>query len=192
ESQERMLVIARPGRERDVERIFERWELHGTRIGEVTAEPRLKIFDTDQLVAELVPRSLADDAPEYDISETAAAFKRDEDEVAGARRGTRGPTWPREGPPSTTDTSSETPRTMAKIGLELLELLSSPAVASRRAIYRTYDQMVGTDTVVGPGADAAVMRIKGRADGIALAIDAQPRLAAIDPFVGAAAAVAEA
>src|SRR5256714_6654774 len=52
--------------------------------------------------------------------------------------------------------------------------------------------MVGTDTVVGPGADAAVMRIKGRADGIALAIDAQPRLAAIDPFVGAAAAVAEA
>ena len=59
-------------------------------------------------------------------------------------------------------------------------------------IYRTYDQMVGTDTVVGPGADAAVMRIKGRADGIALAIDAQPRLAAIDPFVGAAAAVAEA
>src|SRR5207302_8607693 len=76
--------------------------------------------------------------------------------------------------------------------LELLDLLASPAIASRRVIYRTYDQMVGTDTVVGPGADAAVMRIKGRADGIALAIDAQPRLAAIDPFVGAAAAVAEA
>jgi phosphoribosylformylglycinamidine synthase len=73
-----------------------------------------------------------------------------------------------------------------------LDLLASPAVASRKAIYRTYDQMVGTDTVVGPGADAAVMRIKGRADGIAIAIDAQPRLAAIDPFVGAAAAVAEA
>src|SRR2546423_9892412 len=52
--------------------------------------------------------------------------------------------------------------------------------------------MVGTDTVVGPGADAAVMRIKGRPDGIALAIDAQPRVAALDPFVGAAAAVAEA
>src|SRR5437879_13888648 len=80
----------------------------------------------------------------------------------------------------------------AKIGLELLDLLASPAIASRRLIYRTYDQMVGTDTVVGPGADAAVMRIKGRPDGIALAIDAQPRLAAIDPFVGAAAAVAEA
>src|SRR5438445_5849626 len=168
ESQERMLVIPRPGRERDVERIFKRWELHGTRIGEVTAEPLLKIFDADNLVAELPPRSLADDAPEYDIRELAASY--------------RGSTAP----------SPEPQRATAKIGLELLDLLASPAIASRRLIYRTYDQMVGTDTVVGPGAEAAVMRIKGRPDGIALAIDAQPRLAAIDPFVGAAAAVAEA
>jgi len=79
-----------------------------------------------------------------------------------------------------------------KIGEELLELLASPAVASRRILYRTYDQMVGTDTVVGPGGDAAVLRIKGRVDGIAVAVDAQPRVAAIDPYVGAAAAVAEA
>src|SRR2546428_179606 len=70
--------------------------------------------------------------------------------------------------------------------------LGSPAVASRRTLYRTYDQMVGPDTVLGPGADAAVMRIKGRPDGIAVTIDAQPRLAALDPFVGAASAVAEA
>jgi phosphoribosylformylglycinamidine synthase len=88
--------------------------------------------------------------------------------------------------------ASSPPQTTAKIGVELLDLLASPAIASRRAIYRTYDQMVGTDTVVGPGADAAVMRIKGRPDGIALAIDAQPRVAALDPYVGAAAAVAEA
>ncbi len=79
-----------------------------------------------------------------------------------------------------------------KVGLELLELLASPRVASRRILYRTYDQMVGTDTVVGPGGDAAVLRIKGRRDGIATAIDAQPRIAAIDPFAGAAAAIAEA
>src|SRR5437867_5160343 len=205
ESQERMLVVARPGRERDVERIFERWELHGRRIGEVTAEPLLKIFDADQLVAELRPRSLADDAPEYDISELAASDRSESDEGAGARSGTGDPTakrpakadadagqWSTEGPASTTAPSADAQGRMAKIGLELLDLLASPAIASRRAIYRTYDQTVGTDTVVGPGADAAVMRIKGRADGIALAIDAQPRLAAIDPFVGAAAAVAEA
>jgi len=192
ESQERMLVVARPGRERDVERIFQRWELHGTRIGEVTAEPLLKIFDADELVAELPPRSLADDAPEYDISSLAAEYDRGEGEVTGARRGTGDPAWSTEGPPSTTGTSHETSGGPQKIGLELLDLLASPAIASRKVIYRTYDQMVGTDTVVGPGADAAVMRIKGRSDGIALAIDAQPRLAAIDPFVGAAAAVAEA
>src|SRR2546429_4902514 len=73
ESQERMLVIPRPGRERDVERIFARWELHGSRIGEVTADQLLEIPDGDQLVASLAPRALADDAPEYDISGLAAA-----------------------------------------------------------------------------------------------------------------------
>jgi len=191
ESQERMLVIARPGRERDVERIFKKWELHGSRIGEVTAEPTLLIYDGDDLVASLPPRSLADDAPEYDVASLADAF-------AASGEGSvvlGGPSLDHVGSrvPLRAPAPSPEPQAMtAKIGLELLDLLASPAIASRRVIYRTYDQMVGTDTVVGPGADAAVMRIKGRADGIALAIDAQPRLAAIDPFVGAAAAVAEA
>jgi len=192
ESQERMLVIARPGRERDVERIFQKWELHGSRIGQVTSDEVLEIRDGTDVVASLPPRSLADDAPEYEISGLAASYRSESAEGAGARSGTGDPTWSPEGPVSTTALSADAPRQTAKIGLELLDLLASPAIASRRAIYRTYDQMVGTDTVVGPGADAAVMRIKGRADGIALAIDAQPRLAAIDPFVGAAAAVAEA
>jgi phosphoribosylformylglycinamidine synthase len=188
ESQERMLVVARPGRERDVERIFERWELHGTRIGEVTAEPALLIYEANQLVATLPPRALADDAPEYDISDLAAAHAAE----AEASLVLLGP-LPHQGPLPLGPLSRGTePQATAKIGLELLELLASPAIASRKAIYRTYDQMVGTDTVVGPGADAAVMRIKGRADGIAIAIDAQPRLAALDPYVGAAAAVAEA
>ena len=202
ESQERMLVVARPGRERDVERTFSRWELHGARIGDVTADMLLEIREGDELVASLPPRALADDAPEYDISDLAAAYRRGSDGESVGAVGARDPNGSREGPASTTGSPSEphpppaaaasAAPTTAKIGLELLELLASPAVASRRLIYRTYDQMVGTDTVVGPGADAAVMRIKGRADGVALAIDAQPRLAALDPFVGAAAAVAEA
>ena len=192
ESQERMLVVARPGRERDVERIFTRWELHGTRIGEVTAQPLLEIFDGDDLVATLPPRALADDAPEYDISSLADAYSSVEGAAvlagpSGDHAGSPAPTAP-----SAPSSESSPSTALQKIGLELLDLLSSPAVASRRVIFRTYDQMVGTDTVVGPGADAAVMRIKGRADGIALAIDAQPRVAAIDPYVGAAAAVAEA
>ena len=192
ESQERMLVVARPGRERDVERIFKKWELHGSRIGQATSDEVLEIRDGTEVVASLPPRSLADDAPEYDIAELAASYRSESDEGAGARSGTGDPTRSTEGPASTTAPSADAQRQTAKIGLELLDLLASPAIASRRAIYRTYDQMVGTDTVVGPGADGAVMRIKGRADGIALAIDAQPRVAAIDPFVGAAAAVAEA
>ncbi len=173
ESQERMLVIARPGREAEVERVFGRWELHGTRIGTVSAEPLLEVREGDALVASLPPRLLADEAPEYDVTRWAA------DEAAG-----------RDASPDRGDVGAA--GQLQKIGLELLDVLGSPAVASRRVLYRTYDQMVGTDTVVGPGADAAVLRIKGRRDGIAIAIDAQPRVAAIDPFVGAACAVAEA
>ncbi len=169
ESQERMLVIARPGREADVERVFRQWELHGTRIGAVIEEPLLEVRAGGEIVASLPPRALADGAPEHDVTRWAA-------------------------PPAArvTTIAAEPPQELHKVGLELLDALGSPAVASRRVLYRTYDQMVGTDTVVGPGADAAVLRIKGRRDGIAIAIDAQPRLAAIDPFVGAAAAVAEA
>src|SRR5437868_12169639 len=122
ESPERMLVVARPGRERDVERIVNTWELHGTRIGEVTAEPTLLIYDADDLVATLPPRALADDAPEYDISSLANAY------AASA-----------ESPVAVGRPSPELQATTGKIGLELLELLSSPAIASRRAIYRTYD-----------------------------------------------------
>jgi len=171
ESQERMLVVARPGREREVERIFARWELHGTRIGEMTADQMLEIRDGERLVATLPPSVLADEAPEYDVREWA--------EAPGSRE-VEEPSLDLAAAPH------------QKVGHALLELLASPAIASRAVLYRTYDQMVGTDTVDGPGGDAAVLRLKGRADGIAISIDAQPRVAALDPFVGAASAVAEA
>jgi phosphoribosylformylglycinamidine synthase len=183
ESQERMLVVARPGRESDVERVFGRWELHGVRIGEITPEKVLTILSGDEIVATLPPALLADEAPEYDISEWAAAPRAggEVDGAASAADSDRG---------NVAAARGDAP--LHKIGLELLDLLASPAIASRAVIYRTYDQMVGTDTVLGPGSDAALLRIKGRADGIAIAIDAQPRVAALDPFVGAASAVAEA
>jgi phosphoribosylformylglycinamidine synthase len=204
ESQERMLVIARPGREREVEDTFRRWELHGTRIGEVIAEPVLEIRSGREVVASLPPKSLADDAPEYDVRAWARPparlhrpIERETSDGASPSVGVAPAhadvdTIPSiaAAVPGVAVASAE--RRLGKIGLELLDLLASPQIASRRAIYRTYDQMVGTDTVVGPGGDAAVLRIKGRGDGIAVAIDAQPRIAAIDPFVGAASAVAEA
>jgi phosphoribosylformylglycinamidine synthase len=169
ESQERMLMVARPGHEPEVEETIRRWGLHGTRIGEVTSEPVLEIRRGDDVMASLAPRWLTDDAPEYDVTE-----------------------WAREPALGRGDAPALAPASSRKIGLELLDVLSSPQVASRRAIYRTYDQMVGIDTVVGPGGDAAVLRIKGRPDGIALTVDAQPRLARVDPFAGAAVTVAEA
>ena len=224
ESQERMLVIARPGREQDVERVFGHWELHGVRVGEVTADGVLDIQSEGKTVATLEPRWLADDAPEYDVTEWAKAPDLTESAPARSREGSSEVAEPatarsRKGPDASTSGNSEpsaasdwtrgeawvppevTSRSLAgstsgaplhKIGLELLDVLSSANVASRRILYRTYDQMVGTDTVDGPGGDAGVLRIKGRVDGIAVAIDAQPRVAAIDPFVGAACAVAEA
>jgi phosphoribosylformylglycinamidine synthase subunit PurL len=212
ESQERMLVVARPGREKDVERVFKQWELHGVRIGEITEDKVLTIQSGDETVATLPPALLADEAPEYDISKWAAAPRDggaaeveggatspDErgaprayiegaaDKEGGAARRESGPDRGNVG-----SAASRADQPLHKIGLELLDLLASPAVASRAVIYRTYDQMVGTDTVLGPGADAALLRIKGRNDGIAIAIDAQPRVAALDPYVGAASAVAEA
>ena len=216
ESQERMLVVARPGREREVERILERWELHGVRIGEVTRDETLDIVSAGEVVATLRPGWLADDAPEYDVTQWAKA--PDAAGVRGVGAGDVTSGGAHASPPvqsSAADDEREFPVVEAsrpfldlagadpaaaardpgptqKIGLELIELLASPAVASRRVLYRTYDQMVGTDTVLGPGADAGVLRIKGRRDAVAVAIDAQPRVAALDPFVGAAAAVAEA
>ena len=211
ESQERMLVIARPGRERDVERVFEQWELHGVRIGEVTQDRVLTILSGDETVATLPPALLADEAPEYDVSQWAADPRGGAAEVEGgdasreervAPRAHIGGQDDKEGGTATSESTpdrgnvgsaaSRADQPLHKIGLELLDLLASPAVASRQVIYRTYDQMVGTDTVLGPGADAALLRIKGRAGGIAIAIDAQPRVAALDPYVGAASAVAEA
>ncbi len=175
ESQERMLVIPRPGREADVERVFAKWELHGERIGEVTTTERLEIRSNGEIVASLPPKALADDAPEYDVRKWAKEPERIAPVAAPVA-----------------EEHSQPEGQLQKIGLELLELLGSPDIASRAVLYRTYDQMVGTDTVVGPGADAAVMRIKGRPDGIAISLDAQPRVASLDPFTGAAAAVAEA
>ena len=217
ESQERMLVVARPGQEHAVERIFAKWELHGTRIGEMTSEPVLEVRDGERLVASLPPSVLADDAPEYDVTQWAEAPEsreveggpgsraewpddRDDPNVSGPRRGSpadRGNVAASRRGDSSLDLAAALgnaaivePR--QKVGHALLELLASPPVASRAILYRTYDQMVGTDTVQGPGGDAAILRLKGRADGIAVSLDAQPRIAALDPFVGAASAVAEA
>ena len=169
ESQERMLLVVAQGREADVQRRFARYELHAEVIGTVIDEQVLRCRARGELVCELAPGALADEAPRYvrdgrPPADLEARHSVSLDALAAA--------------PPTAET--------------LLELLASPNVRSRRPIWRRYDHMNGINTLVGPGAgDAAVLRVKGTGQGLALTIDSCGRVGALDPWVGGASAVVE-
>src|SRR5438477_3901861 len=179
ESQERMLAIATPEHEADVRALFEHWELHVETIGVVTDDGLVRIRDGDVEVAR-VPAKTLTDAPTYVregvkpqwLAELQNVDLRDLPYVgAGANNGAgRGMT------------ASET----------LLELLRSPEIASKRIIWRQYDHQVGTNTVIGPGSDAAVIRIKGTTKALAMATDGNAAYTYLDPYAGGAIAVCEA
>ena len=169
ESQERMLLVVRAGHEADVQAVFERYQLQAVHIGQVVAEPLVRARAGGQLVCEVPGRALVDDAPRYTPSAAPPAD-------LAARRGERLDLLAAEAPSAAT----------------LLELLASPNARSRKPIWRQYDHMNGTNTMVGPGAgDAALLRIKGTTRGIALSIDGPGRLGALDPRLAGAAAVVE-
>jgi phosphoribosylformylglycinamidine synthase len=169
ESQERMLLVASAGSEDAVMEIFHKWDLEAVVIGRVIEENVLRITDGDKLEAEIPVSSLTDDAPVYD-----RPVKRpdDQDEINSLNL---------DEIPEPTD-YNET----------LLKLAASENIASRAWIYRQYDHMVRTDTVVAPGSDAAVVRIKENGKGIALTTDCNSRYCYLDPYTGAKIAVAEA
>jgi phosphoribosylformylglycinamidine synthase subunit PurL len=169
ESQERMLLVVRAGREEEVRRVFERYELHAVTIGRVTEEPVIRATYRGDVLCEIPGRALADDAPRYVPSSAPPAD-------LSQRRAER-----------LDDLAAEIP-----VGQTLLELLAAPNIRSRRPIWRRYDHMNGTNTVVGPGSgDAAILRIKGTSRGLALALDGPGRLGALDPRLAGAAAVLE-
>ncbi|HYN62984.1 MAG TPA: phosphoribosylformylglycinamidine synthase subunit PurL, partial [Candidatus Limnocylindrales bacterium] len=169
ESQERMLLVVRAGREEEVRQVFERYELHAVTIGRVIEEPVIRATYRGDIVCQVPGRALADDAPRY-------VPERSPPDDLEQRRAER-----------LDDLAAEMP-----IGRTLLELLSAPNVRSRRPIWRRYDHMNGTNTLVGPGAgDAAVLRVKGTRRGLALALDGPGRLGALDPRLAGAAAVLE-
>jgi phosphoribosylformylglycinamidine synthase II len=169
ESQERMLLVVRAGREEEVRRTFERYELHAVTIGRVIADPVIRASYRGEVVCELPGRALADDAPRY---VPPAAPPAD----LAARRAE-----------SLDDLAAQTPT-----AITLLDLLSSPNARSRRPIWQRYDHMNGTNTLVGPGAgDAALLRVKGTSRALALALDGPGRLGALDPRLAGAAAVLE-
>jgi phosphoribosylformylglycinamidine synthase len=169
ESQERMLLVVRAGREEEVRRVFERYELHAITIGRLVSEPVIRARYRGDVVCDVPGRALVDDAPRY---VPVASPPMD----LAQRRAER-----------LDDLAAEIPT-----GATLLELLAAANIHSRRSIWRRYDHMNGTNTLVGPGAgDAAVLRVKGTGRGLALALDGPGRLGALDPRLAGAAAVLE-
>jgi phosphoribosylformylglycinamidine synthase subunit PurL len=169
ESQERMLLVVKWGREQEVERIFDKWDLHAVRIGEVTTDGLLRVRAHGEVVAEVPNRALTDEAPLY-------------------RRPTREPDWLREVQAIPFAEMGMPPAPVEVFG----RLLASPAIASKRWVYRQYDHMVQTNTLVLPGMGTAVVRVKGTSRALALSVDCNARFVHLDPFAGAQLAVAEA
>ncbi len=179
ESQERMLVIAKREHETDVRTLFERWELHVETIGVVTDDGLVRIRDGDIPVAR-VPAKLLTDAPTY-VREGVKPRSLDELQSVDLR------SLPDVGDGAYNGTERGHITSDA-----LLELLASPEIASKRIVWRQYDHQVGTNTVIGPGSDAAVIRIKGTPKAIAIATDGNAAYTHLDPYTGGAIAVCEA
>ena len=169
ESQERMLLVAKRGREADVERIFEKWDLHAVRIGEVTGDGHLRVRNKSDVVADIPNSALTDGAPKYRRPTATPAYLADAQRLDWAALGSA---------PSSADA--------------FRRLLASPTIASKRWVYRQYDHMVRTNTLVLPGMGAGVVRVKGTSRALALSVDCNARFVYLDPYVGAQLAVAEA
>jgi phosphoribosylformylglycinamidine synthase len=172
ESQERMLLVVKTGREAEVERVFEKWDLHAVRIGEVTSDGLLRVRNHGAVIAEIPNRALTDDAPLYrrpmEPPAYLAAVQSLDLEALGSPR------------------SGATPRDA------LMALAASPTIASKQWAYRQYDHMVQTNTINLPGLGAGVVRIKGTDRALAMSVDGNGRYCYLDPRLGAMLAVAEA
>jgi len=172
ESQERMLVVAKRGHEDAVRDILEKWDLTAAVIGEVIAEPVYRVTEGIRVVAEFPGSRLVTDCPSYspDARESSAITDlRAADPLSvPERREEKDPVW------------------------TLEQLLAAPTIASKAWAYRQYDSTVRTSTVIGPGGDAAVLRVRGTNKAIAVKTDGNGRYAYLDPRVGGRIAVAEA
>ena len=172
ESQERMLVIVNRGRERELEEVFEKWDLHAARIGEVKEGDRMVVRHKGVVVADLPAKSLTDEAPVYDQPTQEPVH------IAEARD------WSVESVP---DLKSD------GVGEALGKLLVHPTIASKRWVWQQYDHMVMSGCTVEPGSDAGVVRlsIAGIDKYLAIANDCNNRFCFLDPYKGAQIAFAE-
>jgi len=166
ESQERMLMVLKPGREEAARAIFEKWELDFAVIGHVSSSGRLILDWKGETVADIPVDPLVAASPEYDRPHTARPA------------------------PDILDAGTLTPP--EKLTAALKTMLAAPDFASKRWIWEQYDHLVMGETVIGPGGDAALIRVPDSAKGLAIACDATPRYCRADPETGGAQAVAEA
>ncbi len=163
ESQERMLMVLKPGREPEAEKIFKKWELDFAVIGVTTDTKRLVLKFKGETVADIPVAALADEAPLYERP------------------------WTEPPRPKALGDIPE-PKSITEA---LAKLVATPDLASRRWIYEQYDSTVMADTVQRPGGDAAIVRIHGTTKAIATKCDVTPRYVQADPYIGGAQAVAE-
>jgi phosphoribosylformylglycinamidine synthase len=168
ESQERMLICAKQGREDDVRKIFEKWDLDVAVVGTVTDDGRVRVIENGVCVADIPVSPIVHEAPCYD-------------------RPAEEPAWQRE--VQTLDLAAI--KVPDDLNAAFVKLASSPNLCCKKWVWEQYDHMVMTNSVVRPGADAAVIRIKGTTKGIAISTDCQSRYCYLDPYAGAALAVAE-
>jgi phosphoribosylformylglycinamidine synthase subunit PurL len=169
ESQERMLLVAKAGTEAQIKRIFDKWDLEAVVVGRVTSDNEFRVLFNGDPVARIPISALTKEAPVYQR--------------------------PAERPKSQDDLEQLDLSAIAEprdLGATLKLMLAAPNIASKEWIYRQYDCYVRSNTVVAPGADAAVIRIKGTDKGLALTVDGNSRYCFLDPYVGGALAVVEA
>src|SRR4051794_12152372 len=198
ESQERMLLVVKRGREAEVERIFDKWDLHAVHIGEVTTDGMLRVKESGSVVAEIPNRALTDEAPVYHRPMEEPAYLRDVQQldldVLGSPERLALRSEGALGSPERLALHSEGARGFQPSDQNsvLLALLGSPTIASKKWVYRQYDHMVRTNTINMPGFGAGVVRIKGTDRALAMSVDGNGRYCYLDPYRGAMLAVAEA
>lgn len=168
ESQERMLLVVKKGREDEIKAIFDKYDLDAVAIGRVTDDKMLRLLHNGEVVAEVPADALAEDAPVYHKPSAEPAYYAEFQAIENTE-------------PTVTD-YKET----------LNKLLQAPTIASKEWVYDQFDYQVRTSTVVTPGSDAAVIRVRGTNKGLAMTTDCNSRYIYLDPEVGGAIAVAEA
>lgn len=168
ESQERMLIVVKAGREDEIKAIFDKYDLDAVAVGKVTEDKMLRLLHKGEVVAEVPADALAEDAPVYNMPDAEPAYFTEYQAMENAE-------------PNVTD-YKET----------LTALLKAPTIASKEWVYDQYDYQVRTNTVVAPGSDAAVLRVRGTNKGLAMTTDCNARYIYLDPTTGGKIAVAEA